>query len=317
MQQVAKMLNNKILSRIIAIALFAAVVGGTWDAWWHGAIGRDSLFEPPHLLLYSSVILAISIGLFGWRKTREKVWKRLALVLLLVPLSAPFDELWHRIFGIEDLASPLIVWSPPHLAIIFAMLTSIVILLPIIKKDTKDMQIVLGGMLFAAMLSLLLFLVSPFVPEGPWHLVGFLGAGIVALILSFILLTAERWIPIKGGATITGAFFISLSAIGFNEIFAEGVTIVPHAHAPSFLIVFSLLLAAGVVSFLSDKNNILAGAIAGFVWAAMVYGFSWLFFAPEFVYTLIQGIIAIIASVIGGAIGAIGASKILKKELKH
>lgn len=89
------------LVRLIISFLFVAVIAGTWDAWWHGAIGRDSLFEPPHLLLYASTISAVLMGMYGWYTTREKVWKRVVLFLLLIPISAPFDELWHRIFGLS------------------------------------------------------------------------------------------------------------------------------------------------------------------------------------------------------------------------
>ena len=68
-------LSPKLLARTIASSLFVAVAAGTWDAWWHGAIGRDSFWEPPHLLLYSGVIVAILLGVLGWHITKEKIWK--------------------------------------------------------------------------------------------------------------------------------------------------------------------------------------------------------------------------------------------------
>ena len=123
------------LARLITAALFSAVVGGAWDVWWHGAVGRDTFWEPAHLLLYTSIIIAISLGAYGWYKTREKVWRWLATILFIVPLSAPFDELWHRTFGVEDLTSPLVLWSPPHIALILSIVVSFIFLLPILKKD--------------------------------------------------------------------------------------------------------------------------------------------------------------------------------------
>ena len=104
-------MSSIILARMVAAALFIVVLAGTWDAWWHGALGRESFWSPPHLLLYSSVIIAVALGLYGFHQFKEKRWRALALVLLLVPLSAPLDEVWHRIFGVEDLSSPLIIWS--------------------------------------------------------------------------------------------------------------------------------------------------------------------------------------------------------------
>src|SRR3989344_4196430 len=115
-----KKISSIILARVIAIALFTAVLAGTWDAWWHGAVGRESFWSPPHLLLYSSVLVAVFVGLIGYYQSKENRWRTLALVLLLVPISAPLDELWHQIFGVEDLSSPLIVWSPPHLVMVFS-----------------------------------------------------------------------------------------------------------------------------------------------------------------------------------------------------
>jgi len=175
--------QQSIIGRIIAVALFIAIIAGTWDAWWHGAIGRETLFEPPHLLLYSSVIVAIGLGIYGWIRSREKIWKRLAIILAIVPLSAPFDEIWHRIFGVEDLSSPFIVWSPPHVALILSTMIAIILLLPVLRKDTRDAQILFGSMLFAGIMSLLFFLFSPIGPLGPWHLLGFFGAGMMSIII--------------------------------------------------------------------------------------------------------------------------------------
>jgi len=126
---------EKIHYRFICSSLFAAVVAGTWDAWWHGALGRESFWSPPHVLLYSSVILAIIAGVHGWYRTREKIWRKLATLLVLVPAPAPFDELWHRVFGVENLSSPLIVWSPPHVVLIGSIVGSFLMLLPIIRRD--------------------------------------------------------------------------------------------------------------------------------------------------------------------------------------
>src|SRR4051795_9464717 len=38
--------------------LFQANLGLQWDIRWHGAVGRDSFWTAPHLLIYSGVALA-------------------------------------------------------------------------------------------------------------------------------------------------------------------------------------------------------------------------------------------------------------------
>ena len=308
-----KKINTVTLGRIIAATLFVAVLAGTWDAWWHGAIGRDSFWEPPHILLYSSVLIAVALGIYGYIQSKEKIWRTLAIILLLVPISAPFDELWHRIFGVEDLSSPLIVWSPPHLAIIFSIMASMIVLLPILRKDSRDMQVLLGSMIFAAMLNLILFLFAPLQPEGPWHLMGFFGTFFITASIVGIFLMAQRWIPQRGAAILVATFFLSTAAIGFNEKMAEGVTILPHDHPPAFLTIFAILLAATAVSVLKIPWK---GTLAGFIWVGIIYGFSWMFFKPEFVYSLSEGTVAIIAGTLGALIVSIIVSKYGKGRRK-
>lgn len=108
-------MERTLFARIIIGSLFAAVAAGMWDAWWHAALGRESFWSPPHLALYAAIIAAISAGWYAWYVLREPLWRRTALILTLIPLSAPVDDFWHRFFGVENIASPEIVWSPPHL----------------------------------------------------------------------------------------------------------------------------------------------------------------------------------------------------------
>ncbi len=298
--------NSFFLGRVIAAALFTAVLAGTWDAWWHGALGRESFWSSPHILLYLSILVAVFFGVYGYVQTKEEKWRTLALVLLLVPISAPFDELWHRFFGVEDLSSPLIVWSPPHLVIVFSIIVSSIFLLPVLRRDDKEMQILFGSMVFATILNLVFFILSPLEPEGPWHLLGFYGVGFHAAAHVGILLLAKRWMPSKGAAILTTVFALSIIAIGFNEQLAEGVKVLPHDHAPPFLIVFSMLITAVVLDVFSSKRTLLTGALAGLLMGGIFYGFAWMFFKPEFVYNVKEGIIAVVSSIVGaGFIGLI------------
>jgi len=307
---------KQILSRSISAALFTAVMAGTWDAWWHGALGRESFFSPPHILLYLSVFVAISFGVYGWYKTKEKLWKRLAFILAIVPFSAPFDEIWHRVFGIESVSSPLIVWSPPHVALILSIVGSLVMLLPILKDDKDAIaQRLFGGLAFASIFSLLLFLVSPLEPLGPYHLLGFWGAGITAGLFGIVLLFAKKWLPGIGGATIFIAFFCMLSSIGFGEKIALGVTVPPHDHPPSWLQMFALILPAVAVDLVKFKYSWLQGAIAASLYGIILYSFASAFLEPAFQYGPVSAITAIFSSLIVGIISTLAVTYIETKNI--
>src|SRR5262245_19276569 len=112
------------------------MVGGIWDISWHRTVGRDTFWSPPHLWIYGGmsllglVCIAVVVrATYGHpRASREDV-KLVELWGLRAPLgfalagfgvlggllSAPFDEWWHRMFGLD-----VTVWSPPHLLAIAA-----------------------------------------------------------------------------------------------------------------------------------------------------------------------------------------------------
>ena len=98
------------------LALLVASIGLAWDIQWHVWVGRDSFWSPPHLLLYAGVTVAGALA-FGqvagawWLRARPARGYQIgAAGLLLTLLAAPFDELWHRIYGID-----VDLWAPAHL----------------------------------------------------------------------------------------------------------------------------------------------------------------------------------------------------------
>jgi hypothetical protein len=296
------MLISKILlPRIITSALFVAAMAGAWDAWWHAAVGRDSFWEAPHLVLYSAVLVAILLGVYGYIKNKEKVWKYLAIALLLIPFAAPFDDLWHRIYGVEDLSSPMVIWSPPHLVLVLTLIASFFLLLPHLRKDPdSSAKRFFGGLAFGGIVSLSTLLVAPLEPTGPWHLLGFFGSGFTAFVLSFILLYGQKWMKGVARATFIVIFIILFQSIGGSEQSAPGIIIPPHDHAPKWLHLFSLLIPAAIIDLLHKKSPILKGLVFALLWSGLLYGFSSFFFDPEFQYTLSDGMRAVLVSGIGG-----------------
>jgi hypothetical protein len=124
-------LRLRILFAVAALKLFN-FIGGAWDIQWHVAIGRDSLWIPPHLLVMIAFVtgLLLVLVLIGYETWLALVGADLPPAARLGPFRAPaavfgiaigysaallsagFDELWHRTFGIDAT-----LWSPPHLLI--------------------------------------------------------------------------------------------------------------------------------------------------------------------------------------------------------
>lgn len=305
---------RSILIRLVTVSLFSAVLAGTWDVWWHGALGRESFWSPPHLLLYASVIVAVGTGFYGWWKTKEPSWKWLTIVLFLVPASAPFDELWHRMFGVEPVNSPLIVWSPPHVILALALIGSFLFLFAHLRKDEDAIaRHLLQSTALASALSLLLFLASPFEPIGPYHLVGFSGAAIGSGIIALAFLFAQRSMGRFGSAVSVAGIFMLIAAMNFSEKLAPNVNIQPHDHPPGWLMIFSCIVPAIFIDVLRRQSVVLRGLLVGGLHAGILYGFSSQFFEPQFQYGTVEMWTAIIASVIAGA--AAGSLIVLSKRI--
>jgi hypothetical protein len=117
---------------VIAVLKLFNFFGGNWDIQWHVAIGRDSLFIPPHLMVMVAYVcgLATTLAWIAYETSLARNGVMLQGAARLGSLRAPlayfgimagytgallsafFDEYWHRTFGIDAT-----LWSPPHLCI--------------------------------------------------------------------------------------------------------------------------------------------------------------------------------------------------------
>ena len=93
--------------------------GAFWDAQWHWSVGRDSFFIPPHLMIYTGTALIGLLSLvMAWNSSVRRgrmsaifwSWITQLLGVALMVSAAPFDDLWHRLYGLD-----VTIWSPPHL----------------------------------------------------------------------------------------------------------------------------------------------------------------------------------------------------------
>lgn len=127
-------LRLKVLFAVAILKLFN-FIGGAWDIQWHVEIGRDSLWIPPHLLVFFAfgTGLVVTLALIGYETYLARIGQAqphslrlgpffaptaafgICLGYLLALFSAVLDELWHEIFGIDAT-----LWSPPHLSIMLS-----------------------------------------------------------------------------------------------------------------------------------------------------------------------------------------------------
>lgn len=289
--------NIVLPTRITIGLLFTAITAGSWDIWWHITLGRETFWSYPHIVLYSSVIIAIVLGLFTWYKTKERIWGWIAFALLLVPLSAPFDEAWHRFFDQESAGGLLSILSPPHLSLVLGLLIGFILLLSLLKKD-KDpyAQRIFGAMIFASLMGLSLFVLTPFQPAGGEGLIGFWGAGVIALALSSILLFAQRWLPGMGGMTLVILFFVLIQSVGFGTVNVSAVEINALQYPPGWLTTFSYLIPAVVIDLLYRFPIWIKGALWGFIWSFIGFGIASLWLSSGFQYSSGEILIAIFSS---------------------
>lgn len=294
-------ISENLLARIVASLLCVLVMAGAWDVWWHFSVGRDTASEPPHLMIYSSTAVLILLGLWGWKTFHNVIWRNIGIALLLIPISAPFDELWHQMFGVEDLSTVWAIWSPPHLALIAAIIVSCLMVLPALNQDKNNqLRDFFGSIMWASIISLSLLVTEPFNPTEGWALLGFYGTIIPAFIFVFLLWHAKKWISAPHGATLTMIFlilFMGLMEIGER---APDIIIQPHDHAPIFLVTFSLL-GVGIIFDALYRFSIMTRTILAMIfWGLCMYIFVLPFFDVQFQYPLESGLVSLIFSVLGG-----------------
>lgn len=311
-----KYFTPRFLARAIATSLFTTVLAGEWDVWWHVTIGRNTFWEPPHMLIYGSVTLAILLGIIGYLKTKAPAWKRIAIFLIIVPFLAPLDNLWHEWFGVENLTSPFVVWALPHVLLIAAVATALILTLPLLRKEenNEEARRMFGAMIFAALLNLGIIIAIPLNPIGPYHLLGFFGSAFTAFLISFIFLSSEKWIGGFAPAFLTLAFYFVLYLAGVEgrEPINPNIISNPHSHIPAWLAVFAYLAPVAFMSISDRFQAPFRGLMIGFLWGYVLYSFASTFFEPALMYGTAQAVEAVLSAAVGGAIGAILFAKITK-----
>ncbi|MCR1795723.1 MULTISPECIES: hypothetical protein [Leptospira] len=161
---------------MISIAALAMPFGAFWDISSHNESGRESFFQPPHLLIYGGmliIIISIIYG-FGWKrgdswsvyKTKNPFLFYSSIALFFQLASAPLDEFWHTFFGLD-----VSVWSPPHVILIFGGVFTCLFLSRIEADNDSAISQLSGILILAGALLICEVFVSEYEFQMPsWHI---------------------------------------------------------------------------------------------------------------------------------------------------
>jgi hypothetical protein len=139
-----------------AASITCAVFGLHFDVAWHRSIGRDSFWNPAHMVMYSSGVLSAIFCFYlviatTWGRDRElqlhsiKVWGLRAPLGVFVAgwgglgvlYDAVFDNWWHNAYGLDVRFT-----SPPHLlfsmSLWFEMLGGLLLAFSYLNRANSD-----------------------------------------------------------------------------------------------------------------------------------------------------------------------------------
>jgi len=217
--------------------------GSAWDVAWHRALGRDTFWSPPHVLMYTgttlvglSSLVALLTALRGRPpRTRElaigplHVERSLALVgfgALTIVSAAPFDDLWHRLFGRD-----VDIWSPPHMvAVVGAALaysgwaTAPTAIIADRRVANVIAAVVLGGLVGTFVFGMNFYYVFA------WSREALLYPVIVCATVPFALAMGSRLLEYRYAATAVGLAYTLMNLLTF--VMLRGVGWPPPAFAP-------------------------------------------------------------------------------------
>jgi len=112
---IAKLLGKRpeVAMKIMMFAGLAMVLGGYFDSWWHVNVGRESFWIPPHIVIYSGLLIVLASFAYVVMTEKLGVFKWTTIIGFLMMFSAaPIDDWWHLTHPPEV---GLALLSPPHI----------------------------------------------------------------------------------------------------------------------------------------------------------------------------------------------------------
>ena len=278
-------------------------IGFYWDISWHQTIGRDSVLNPAHVAIYlcgviggissAYVILSTTFGKNeAAREAAVKVWGFYAplgafivawggLVMLT---SGPFDNWWHRAYGLDAKLN-----SPPHWVLttgVFAIqMGGIVLLAGAINRASEELRAQLNLLVLhlgAMIIALPLALLNDRVLQHSVVFYAGASAAVPGVMLAAASLSRQRWASTTLAATYT-AFVLSflwiLPLFHGSPVLGPVYRKITHFVPPQFpvLIVAPALFMDYAHTRWPARNPWLQSAIYGAIFLVILFATQWPF----------------------------------------
>ncbi len=202
------LIRGETVHRLAAAATLVTLAGLYFDGWWHGTFGRHSFWILPHRVIYVGVGVTAGVVLLRWFIDRRagralaRGYRVLGVAVGLTVLAAPFDDLWHRTFGVELPTSVLSFWSPPHLtALLSAIVGGLGVLSTMVQEDGSRRFPWAMIVQTVGIIGFATFALIPFEPTSLYQVGGVAGPVPIVLILVGLRVMAVAVVRRPGTAT--------------------------------------------------------------------------------------------------------------------
>lgn len=244
-----------------ALGSITMPLGAYWDIAFHFSRGRDTFFSPPHLLIYGGIVLVssalfsglrITAAMLGWRNliTKASPATLAALGLAAQLASAPFDELWHYLFGLD-----VGIWSPPHAILIAGGFTACLSLAFLPVQISTYRASFFRVILFAgALLIGNVFLAEAEFPFPFWHVSNTRPEAVYPILLGLfsliVLVSARKVLPFRYAFLAISGMYVAARMALYPLLSRMGSAVAPTLpdwiFIPLIIAFFTEILVPGI-----------------------------------------------------------------------
>lgn len=261
------------------LVLLVAAMGLYWDVAWHIDLGRDKLLlNPSHVMILLGLGgLMFAAAIAAAFATNDEANVGMKYKAITVPWSAitlfalgaggiasfPFDELWHRAYGLD-----VTLWSPTHLQLLFGGGIATVPIWMMIAEGSREAKPTgLGRFIHIMAAGACLTGVTIFTGEFDFRVPQFqmVYYPILVMIAGSFALVWGRLALGSGGALKTMAFYLVVR--GFLYLIVTVALNHTFAHFPTYLVPALCVEAAALMVGIKNRTRfaLVSGGLIGTV----------------------------------------------------